>query len=57
MVRNASPGVNDVADGLEVDVGAAEFRRQFRLPQVGTCHPCCHHHHSPIPPLLGHCPQ
>ena len=40
VVKNAGSGANtDMTDRLEVDAGAAEFRRLFRLPQVGTHHP------------------
>ena len=57
VARNANPGMNaDVMDGLEVDVGATECWGMFRLPQVGACHPHCHHCHFCIPPILGHCP-
>ena len=39
-------GLRLLADGLEVDAGAAEFRRLIRLPQVGThCPHHCHHHY------------
>ena len=34
-------------------MGVMDFRRLFRLPQIGTHHPYHHHHHHPcIPPLL-----
>ena len=46
----------DVADRFGVDAGVTESRRLIRLPQVGSCHPHCHHHFW-TPPLLSNCPQ
>ena len=43
----------DMADGLMVDVGVTECRRLIRPPQVGSCHPHCHHGHFWTLPLFA----